>query len=204
MNQASPKLILNVVTAVSRPENSLRISHNLSEVEDATPGIEVRWHCVFEPTVFDRVPWHGDHMFPFHFAAMGHRKGNPAGGALRNIALDYIKTGLVYCLDDDNLIHPELIPRVLENFKYPDTAPKGLVVSQATAGGLVRLRANGVIVSGNIDTGQFVFPRYVIGPSRFNDLYDSDYYFFTDVIRGIESQIIYEPETVASYYNAII
>jgi hypothetical protein len=183
-------VIFNIVTPSSRPENLDVISASLRELQTLNPQFQLRWYVVFDPAKWLFVPPSRpvDSGVPFHFAAMGHQPENIAGGALRNIALNHIREGWVYFLDDDNLIKPELL-EWLAGKDSTDTV--GYVFDQVEKSGDPRLIAdrNGVRNS-NIDTGQFILQREAIGSTRFlEDRYDSDFFLFDEIFKRCGDRI---------------
>ena len=100
---------LNVITAVTRPENLGRVAESLSAAAANVPhewGIEVRWHWKFDP----------------HRLCVG-------GQVLKNQMILSVRSGWVWILDDDTLAHPDVLRVVSASITEHTDA---IVVSQLT------------------------------------------------------------------------
>lgn len=181
---------------MSRPDNLYIIQNNIRE---SLLDFDVRWYCVYDPASFTGIKIPLD--IGFTKADVGGPERDCAGGSQKNIALDWFSEGWVYILDDDNLIHPSL-NNLLKTaiMEHPDC--QGFVFNQVFKDGRTRLRADGRILQGNIDTGQYVLQRHAIGKIRFKErTYHSDYLFLSDVVAA-GAKVEFIPET-ASFYNAL-
>lgn len=120
-----------------------------------------------------------------------------SGNPQRNMALDLIKDGFVYFMDDDNIFHknfwtllptldPELIYTWDQNRIQEDRFLKG-----------------GQIILKKIDTSQYIVPINLIGSTRWVvHKYDADFIFISQLHKKYEEKFKYIPE-VACYHNYI-
>jgi hypothetical protein len=102
---AMPRHPLAVITPCSRPENLPALKNS---IDAGRSSFEITWYVVFDelqvpPSIQSELEF-GDSVF-----SVGEAHSH-VGNAQRNLALDNIADGWVYFLDDDNLLHPELLP----------------------------------------------------------------------------------------------
>ncbi len=124
--------------------------------------------------------------------------GGCAGHAQRNAGMKHVKYGLIYFLDDDNIIHPtfwDLVPTFEMGHFYTFDQQRwdGFV---ATLGGTFkgdtpRLR--------KIDTAQYVVDIRMTRPFE-ETSYVADGLFIEDIYLRFNQEHIYHP-VVACYYN---
>jgi hypothetical protein len=171
---------LAVVTPCSRPGNLPALKES---IEPGRAYFDITWYVVFDahrvaPSVLDRAEG-GDRVFSV--AVEGSRVGN----AQRNLALDNIEDGWVYFLDDDNVLHPQLLPTMSASieahplaraFVFPQI---GHPVHHTAEAGPEHMRVD------HIDTAQVFWRRQTIGEVRFEpiDAYHADGLFVEQVGR---------------------
>ena len=100
--------LLTIITPVTRPENLMQVASSI------LLGCIMRWVLVYDTT--------RPHELEPHFLAHQHKvheifvhETGISGNALRNRGLDEVTYGLVYFLDDDNIIHPhfwDILPNI--------------------------------------------------------------------------------------------
>lgn len=105
--------MINIITAVSRPGNLKTIEESLIRVLTVD---EWRWWLIGDGrriAAADVEPMKALKNATVHYQekAFIDEQGF-ACGLLRNIALDRIETGWIYCIDDDTIIH-ENLPNML-------------------------------------------------------------------------------------------
>jgi hypothetical protein len=124
------------------------------------------------------------------------------GNAQKNAGLEMVADGLVYFLDDDNLIHPEFFPALAEvKTNYPDA--RGFVFGQDCQT-FRRYSDPGNIAIGRVDLAQFVLDRQIIGDRRFAlDQYYSDGTLITGVYNDNPGAFVFD-RRVATYYNGAL
>lgn len=163
---------IDVITPCSRPLLLLRVRASL----DLLAGCDHRWHVINSP-------------------------GGTFGNAERNTALDGItRDSWVYCLDDDNAIHPAFAYELQAAIEaHPDAV--GFVFRQLDKSGKTRLPASLPPVLGKIDTAQFVFRRSAIGAIRWpTGRHSADFAFARDVCAANPGRIV-AVDRPACWYN---
>ena len=164
---------MHVLTACTRPENLLALAGSL-EAAMCEPW-ELCWHIRFDPS-----------------------RQHLGGHKLKNDMLDQITDGWVVFLDDDTLMHPDLLRHVAEHL---DAA--GVVVSQDRTASLGHMlwAAPENMRLGGVDIGQVVLRRELIGDARQPPYYGGDGTFLAEVFQG-SPDVVYLSE-VLSLYNVL-
>ena len=159
---------LHIVTPCCRPQNLMTIRDSIR-----LPRATFTWWIVFDANENEidkkyipsdaRILWHKD-------------KKSVAGHAQRNYALSLIDDGMVYFLDDDTLLHPDLYNETCKANEYHDF----IHFDQENPDGTKRI--GGKVEVNHIDTGSAVASRQLIGNTRFRtDLYNADGYFWKTI-----------------------
>lgn len=176
---------LNIVSPCCRPENlpNMLKSINLDLIE--------KWYIIYDAR---HVPFQKIFDHPKIVEMECHEEG-VVGHQIRNMALDIIQHGLVYFLDDDNIIHPYFW-EVASNFI------EGLVYTFDI------VHSNGIKRIGDtpftnfIDTAQYVFDIKLVH-TRFDVTdYRSDGHFIKSIVMKDHTKWRYIPK-IASYYNYV-
>ncbi len=164
---------LHVLTACTRPENLSEVAASLSE---ASCGYwEVCWHVRFDPE-----HWH------------------VGGQQLKNDMLDQITDGWVCFLDDDTTLDPDF-PRLAGTLR--EKGGEGLVVSQQRADGRTLHAAVENVRVGEIDIGQVMIDRALIGDARIPLHYDGDGMFLSEVLA--QNSLVLFHDEVLSHHNRL-
>jgi len=175
---------LTIITPCSRPENLQHLKQSIKFDQVS------QWIIVYDNTKnsFLKLFNHPKILeLPSNLISL-------AGHAQRNLAIDKTSDGLIYNLDDDNIIHPNFW-RILPNFS-------------ATKINLFNIenhpRFNHLNLSnpgpGTVDTSMFCIDRKLIGEKRWlPHLYSADGVFVASINTNLNSLKIFD-ET-ASYYN---
>lgn len=181
--------MLTIITPCCRPANLplLFNSINFTYVN--------RWLIVHDTTYTNGVFTQAfNHPKITEFGVSGGISGNPQ----RNAALDQVKSGLIYFLDDDNIVHPnfwEIVPRLNIGYFYTFDQQRWDefvgTPGDVFKGDTPRLQ--------RIDTAQYIVPFYMCGRWKEDD-YKADGLFIEDIYYKNKISHIYIPE-VASYYN---
>ena len=167
------RLRLHVLTACTRP-------HNLPALADSLAAAlcdpwELCWHIRFDPA--------REHL---------------GGHKLKNDMLAQIADGWVLFLDDDTVLHPDLLQRVAG---HVDAA--GVVVSQdrtASLGHMLWATPEHMRLGG-VDIGQVVLRRELIGDAEMLPYYGGDGTFLMSILQG-RSDVVYLDE-VLCFYNVL-
>lgn len=120
------------------------------------------------------------------------------GHSLKNQMIDGIRDGWCYLLDDDTILHKDLLAS-LDEVITPET--RAVVVDQDLKHGQVRKAAKKSVRIGFIDAGQAIVRRDLIGLQRLPLVYEGDGYLLCAILPD-EKNVIYLNKTL-SYYNAL-
>ncbi|GAA0561643.1 hypothetical protein [Chitinophaga japonensis] len=86
----------------------------------------------------------------------------------------------IYCIDDDNILHPDLVPWLMANQQVVEDASM-LIFDQQLKDGTHRLSADRPRVN-NIDTAQFMWRGTISTGIRFReDAYNADGFFAEEI-----------------------
>lgn len=192
--------LLNVVTAVSRPENLPIIARHLAR---RLPSFRVRWYCAADAT---KVPAARPAGLDCHFwgAIPQH---DCAGGVQRNAALEQVRQGLTIFLDDDNTIHPAFDAALSGLLQASPGRPLYVLGQQDQAGAVLREARRESVRCGQIDVGQIVLRVHPLtkGLRFVADTYHSDWLliesFLTRCGADWPSHVAFGPP--ATFYNAL-
>jgi hypothetical protein len=121
------------------------------------------------------------------------------GAPQRNLGIDAIKSGFVYMLDDDNIIH-ENFWKLIETFEND----KVYTFDQERC---LKDNKTSILPGGNykkcrIDTAQFVVPRDLIGDQRWNISGCADGIFIEELHRRHPDKFVYIKE-IGCWWNKL-
>lgn len=158
---------LNILTAVSRPENLGFIADSLSAAAMRGPGVRVCWRWRFD---------------------LGRR--NVGGQAIKNQLIEEVPDGeWLWVLDDDTLAHEDVL-MTLQSFGDYDAV---VFSQQRTDGRVLTARPENVMV-GSIDIGQAFIKRSLVGDHRIPEDYNGDGMFLSAVLDGA---VLYHPAALS-------
>lgn len=179
-------MLLNVITPVTRYGNLFLIEKSLRSI----PKESRKWICVFDNT-------HIPKNIPRTCEAYIHMdKNSVAGNAQRNYALDLIKEGHVYFMDDDTEIHEHLWKYIHSLDKYDF-----IHFSQVNRDGSLRLKGKDISIE-NIDRHAFIVSRECIGETRWTiDKCNADDIFAKECYKNSKSPKFISK--VLSIYNSL-
>jgi len=163
---------LHVLTACTRPHNLPDIAQSL-RIAMCEPW-ELCWHVRFDLAC--------EHL---------------GGHKLKQDMLAQITDGWVLFLDDDTVMHPDVLRRVAEHLDAD-----GVVVSQDRTASLGHMlwAAPQNMRLGGVDIGQVVLRRELIGDTEMPPYYGGDGTFLQSVAQG--ANLVYLDD-VLSFYNAL-
>jgi hypothetical protein len=194
------KPLLNVVTAVSRPENLPIIARH---VATRLPSFRVRWYCVADGTRTSARRSAGLDCYWWGSVA----RQDCAGGQQRNAALDRIRQGLTVFLDDDNTLHPEFDAALSQQLQASPGLALYVFGQQEQGGTLLREARPDQVRCGGIDVGQIVVRCHPLtkGLRFVADKYHSDWLLIEALLQRFganwPSRIAFGPP--ATFYNAL-
>ena len=181
--------MLSIITACSRPQNLKQIyeSIDFSQVN--------KWYIVYDTSkcrIYDF-----QYKTEQNIIELSCDKEGDAGHPQINVALDLIKEGFVYIMDDDNIFHKKfwiLLPTLDPEFVY--TWDQNRIQEG-------RILKGGQIEERKIDTSQFIVPRNLIGSTRWIEKKAAgDFRFISQIYKKFEEKFKYISE-VACYHNFI-
>jgi len=178
--------LLNIITPVSRTEN-LQLIHNsiffanYDYINEMLFDIEL--YLIYDGI---RIP---DISFSFKRAMKVYGRcveSHQYGNAQRNLGLAKIDEGWILFLDDDNIIHPDMLMTLNNEIKEnPDK--KCFLFTSVKRNGEVYCSLKddfSNLVPGQIDVAQFVIHFSIIGDTKFIlDKYDADGYFIKEIYK---------------------
>lgn len=190
---------ITIITPCSRPENLEAVAKSIN--------FDCKWVIVFDCS-FDeyiKIVLNDTPLLRKPWINTLYVKGGVSGNAQRNLAIDSIHDGFIYCLDDDNLMHPEFYEAtkgILAN--NPDA--KCIFYSQDVQWRHIGVRAvnpSSVRVNG-IDQAQFLISRELIGKERYQQKYEADGLFIQKIFKENDKSIFYfYNDKPVTYYNRI-
>jgi hypothetical protein len=198
--------VINLVTAVSRPDNLLRIQKSISRSLSRCPAMEARWILVVDgPGVLSPALEAALRDGPFEIRKIVYQGGPCAYGInQKNLGMDSIKDGYYHCIDDDNIVHPNFFPG-LERAILANPKKRAFVFGQQRWDNIKSLIASPDRMEyGKIDNTMFLTHSSLIGSHRY-DLSRSgreDFHFFRKLYDLHPDEFVFISETLA-YYNYI-
>jgi len=181
--------MVSIITACSRPQNLKEIFNSIefSKVD--------KWYIIYDTSKC--------RLYEFQFSTepkileLTCDEPGFAGHPQINHALELIKDGFVYIMDDDNIFHPTfwtLLPTLDKDSIY--TWDQNRIQEK-------RIMKGGQIKQEKIDTSQFIVPRNLIGPIRWSvNKSAGDFRFIKQVFKKHEDKFKYIPK-IACYHNYI-
>jgi hypothetical protein len=182
----SPQPPLTIVTPCSRPENLEKLYKSI-QFDKIT-----LWLIIYDTRKLNFEKRFNDPKI----IELECKDEGIVGHQIRNMSLNIITQGLIYFLDDDNIIHP-FFWYITNHFKEGSIHTFNL------------LYQNGSILKGenpapkNIDIAQCVFDKSLVGDIRFNaNNYSADSVFISELCNKNKdtTQIVYF-NYIATYYN---
>lgn len=184
---------LNIITAVSRPQNLYVIKSIIKQ--ELLPYFNTTWYCVYDPRYeFEII----DHPEPWIISFTGGIPNDISGASQRNLALDQIKTGWINILDDDNVPFNGF-GKIIRARIQERAHAEAFIFNQVTATGKL-FAAPENIRMGHIDVAQILVKKEIIGKNKFFDnVYESDYYFIKRIHKRNENKFVFLNEDLCHY-----
>jgi hypothetical protein len=185
--------MVSIITACSRPQN-------LKEIYDSIDFEQVeKWYIIYDTSKCRTYD-----LGQFALYNQGQKvieltcdKEGFAGHPQINMALDLIKDGFVYIMDDDNIFHEtfwKILPTLEKDLVY--TWDQNRIQEK-------RILKGGQIEKEKIDTSQFIVPRALIGQIRWAVHKSAgDFRFIKQIFNKYEDKFKYIPK-IACYHNFI-
>ena len=182
--------LLNIITPCCRPANLLKLKESIDFKKISM------WYIIYD-TSRNRT-YEKQFVGEPKITELECSDTGRAGHPMRNFVIKQIKEGLIYNLDDDNIMHPgfwELLPKMdTEHFYSFDQVNKSPFGTNGV------LKGDTLRVT-KIDTAQFVVPKALVESIEFQkDNYKADGEYIVEVNSKNPGRHIYFPK-LAAYYN---
>lgn len=176
---------LTIITPCSRPEN-------LEKIKESIDFDKIdKWYIVYDNRHFEFSKRYENNPKVVEIEC---KDEGVVGHQCRNKALDIIKSGMVYFLDDDNIIHPEF-------WNIDFQSGKIYTFNQQRSSSDI-LRGDNINV-GKIDTAQFVFDKSLLNGLKFQkDIYEADGIFIQKLIEDNRTNWNFIDQ-IGCYYNKL-
>jgi hypothetical protein len=182
--------MVSIITACSRPQNLMEIYKSI-EFQKVD-----KWYIIYDTSKCRSYDLGHFALEPKVIELTCDQPGF-AGHPQINFALDLIKDGFVYIMDDDNIFHPtfwKLLPTLDSDSVY--TWDQNRIQEK-------RILKGGQIEEEKIDTSQFIVPRDLIGSTRWAVTKSAgDFRFIKQIFKKFKDKFKYIPK-VACYHNFI-
>jgi hypothetical protein len=199
-------IVLNIVTALSRPSNILSMLQSMGRVVDV-PEIRIRWIVVYDaesktsPPPLELQEVMGSKIAAIIPVSWTHGACR-FGINQKNYGIDHAEPGYYHLLDDDNIIHPAFFKKLSEVIKAnPEKQAFGFNQLRWDMHGDLPCRADRM-KPGKIDNTMFVVHTDFIGSKRYDitKAGTEDGFFFQELYKQDPSAWVFTDEYV-TYYN---
>lgn len=196
---------LHIITRCSRTKNILKVKDSI--FGNKPDDFEIFWHITFDTTILKDISFDILSELENDFITLKFAKSIPGdfGHSFINTSLDKIHNGWIYVLDDDNILHPNLLKSISEHIEeFPEK--RGFIFNQKVDGkdftGLEYRESTPENVKvQKIDMAQFLLKRELIGEKRLiSGEYKADGYFIEELYNENSEDFIFIDE-VLCYYN---
>lgn len=187
--------MISIITPCSRPENLKYIAKSIdfSKIDkwyvmyDTSKGQTYSKQFLDNPKVEEHFV--SDDL-PQETKRWGHHQ--------RNIAIDLIKDGYIYMLDDDNLLHPDFLNSL--DFKAPPCFYTFGRFHMGNRGTLTPNLTGDIVNIGKIDTAMFCVHKSLIGDLKWKiDRVEADGIFAVKFMIKHPTKHVFVPERIAFY-----
>lgn len=188
---------INIITPCSRPEN---LKHVIKSI-----NFPCMWYIVFDMELeeYEKIVNSEDYSFLKEiWIKTMHTKGGVSGNKQRNMALDEIKSGFVYVLDDDNLMHEYFYEKTCEII-HKNGNLKGILYSQSLPDNQVRFVDPNMVVVNRIDQAQYLLDYSLLKTIRYEQLYNADGILIENIFKNNRELFYINNTTVITYYNKL-
>ena len=205
-NPGDPKIVFNVITAVTREYNLSRMLHALeSSLEPVKDLADVRWTTVFDapgPAWKYTMPVLESAVRIRVETAIYHGPRVRFGIHQKNLGFD-LADDLAYCvvLDDDNVIHPRFLPRMTEIIRQ-NPMKRAFVVSQRRWDMCSLRAAADMMKPCSVDNTMCLVQKSLIGGRRHDPgrAGIEDFHYIREILDAAPEEFVFVDEMLA-YYN---
>lgn len=194
--------MINIVTRCSNPKNILKIKESIFNQAG-----NIVWWVFFDTSVLKNIDSYILENLDSTNIKTFFKKSKPGDFAHEfiNMAIEKIKTGWVYVLDDDNILHEDFVESITDIInKHPNK--KAIVFNQKIdkrdfTGLDIRIAKPENMMVQHIDMAQFILKRDIIGDNRFKLFdYKSDGHFIEKIYNN-SPEDFYFLDKILCYYN---
>ena len=194
---------LSIVTPCSRPSNLPLLAKSIARARASLP-ISIDWYVCFDEYRVKRcafgVPKASPHI-NIYYSYIADPKSK-SGNSQRNYALQFVTEGFIYFLDDDNLMHYNLL-HTLSKLYSQHGYTKTLICNQLDERWQPRKLGLRYCKPGGIDAAQYIIPKDHLQTRRWaTSVYAADGLLIEDIARQWGKDFIFTDEII-SFYNAI-
>lgn len=169
---------LHLLTACTRPQNIARLGESIDAAR--RPGADLIWYL-----------------------RQDSERRHVGGQAIKNALIERVADGWLTFLDDDNLLHPALVERLL--MVTAERPAAGLiVVGQSLPGGAYRAAAPGCLAINRVDAAQLVIRRDALGALRLPETYAGDGLLAEMLAATLPEETVVYLDEPLSYYNRLM
>lgn len=200
---------INVITRCTRTHLLRKVEKSLIDSFDSvrSVGFDLNWIIIVDTSSVYRL----DSEFLENFSKYSLRfekgkKGDMGHSLINNVLEEIPSYEWVYILDDDNEMHPSLLPEFFEKIK--DRNFSGFIFSQHVGGRdftkleIREAKPDNVKVQ-KIDMAQFLLKKSLIGKKRFQPMtYVADGIFIEELHKENPDEFVFSSK-VLCYYNSL-
>ena len=178
---------INIITRCTRTSNLLTIKEG---VLNAPKGVTVNWHIVFDTGALKDIDAEVLSNLTDTVNVKLHFVKGQKGGLLYPEVSDIIRTiksGWIYLLDDDNIIHDDFYKTIKASIKNLPVAQvhivSQLVAGKDFTGQEIRVASRENTAFQKIDIAQMVINRSIFDTHSFSANYAADGFFIEEVLK---------------------
>ena len=187
-------MLINIITPCSRPQYLKQLL--------ASINFSCKWYIMFDGEKGDEK-FKDLQFLNKDWIVTDYTKEGVWGYPQRNLALDKIKEGWVFVLDDDNLIHPSFY-EITKDIITKNPTMRGIFYSQQITTSNIRKVEHAKVKLNHIDQGQFLLHRDIIGDKRYGVVKASDGRFIESLYKNADKNLFYfHNDPVITFYNRL-
>ena len=194
---------INIITRCTRTSNLLTIKEG---VLNAPKGVTVNWHIVFDTGALKDIDAEVLSNLTDTVNVKLHFVKGQRGGLLYPEVSDIIRTiksGWIYLLDDDNIIHEDFYKTIKASIKNLPVAQvhivSQLVAGRDFTGQEIRVASRENTAFQKIDIAQMVINRSIFDTHSFSANYAADGFFIEEVLKTHGDSFVWIDKVLCHY-----
>ena len=194
---------INIITRCTRTSNLLTIKEG---VLNAPKGVTVNWHIVFDTGALKDIDAEVLSNLTDTVNVKLHFVKGQRGGLLYPEVSDIIRTiksGWIYLLDDDNIIHDDFYKTIKASIKNLPVAQvhivSQLVAGKDFTGQEIRVASRENTAFQKIDIAQMVINRSIFDTHSFSANYAADGFFIEEVLKTHGDSFVWIDKVLCHY-----